>query len=164
MAMPALGVAYYAFPVDPEPTAAPTAVALLLTLAAIGAIAWAITGQFRRYMRGDRPVQGRGPDSRHSMSPHVRPYLWAIGICWALPLVVVLGGYLVLPGDVPPGECEDIGFGCTLSAQDTWFLPVGLASPFLFCAGLVAMLLIGWAQHRRRRPAAGEAEVPRTAR
>jgi hypothetical protein len=84
------------------------------------------------------------------MNPQIRPYAWALGILWLLPLVLVLMGYLVLPGDVPPGECEGIGFGCSTSPEDTLALMVALASPGLLVLGLVAVGLIAWMQRRSR--------------
>lgn len=83
------------------------------------------------------------------MNASARPYLWALGLLWVLPAVVVLVGYLVLPGDVPPGECEGIGFGCTTAPDDTLLLLAALAAPGLLGAGLIAVGVIAVAQRRR---------------
>lgn len=84
-----------------------------------------------------------------------RPYLWALGILWLLPAVAVLIGYLVLPKHNPPGQCEGIGFGCTLTPADTVVLLAIMAAPVLLVAGLVAAVVIGLVQSRSERTRSG---------
>jgi hypothetical protein len=76
-----------------------------------------------------------------------RPYIWALGLLWVLPAVVIAVGYLVLPKDVAPGQCEGIGFGCELSPANNMLLMGALATPILFSAGLIAVVVIAF---RRR--------------
>ena len=70
-----------------------------------------------------------------------RAYLWALGLLWLLPAVVVGFGYLVSSKEVPAGGCEGIGFGCSLSPADGVLLMGVLATPILFSAGLVAIFV-----------------------
>lgn len=79
-----------------------------------------------------------------------RPYAWTLGLLWGVPGAVVLVGYLVLSKDVPPGQCEGIGFGCTLSPADTLVLLGMMAAPFLAAAGAVAVVLIALIRGRSR--------------
>lgn len=80
-----------------------------------------------------------------------RAYLWALGLLWLLPTGVFLVGYAVLDQDVHGASCEGIGFGCSLSAADTWglvWVMVGL--PAFFFLGLAAVVVIAVVQRRRR--------------
>ena len=79
-----------------------------------------------------------------------RAYLWALGLLWLLPAVIVGFGYLVSPKDLPDGQCEGIGFGCSLSPADGVLLMGVLASPILFSAGLVAIFVITVVRNRQR--------------
>ena len=49
----------------------------------------------------------------------LRPHLWILGVCWLLPAALVGLGWLLLRKELPPGQCEGIGFGCTLAPADT---------------------------------------------
>ncbi len=80
----------------------------------------------------------------------VRPYAWVLGLLWGVPATIVLLGYLVLSKDVPPEQCEGIGFGCTLSPADTLALLGMMAAPFLAGAGAVAVVLIALVRGRSR--------------
>jgi hypothetical protein len=86
----------------------------------------------------------------------LKPYLWTLFILWGLPILAVLVGYAVLDHDVPPGSCEGIGFGCTLSPADAlifWAMIVGV--PVLVPAGaigLVVVAVVQWARTRRSEP------------
>lgn len=76
------------------------------------------------------------------------PYAWALGILWALPAVVFSAALLTAPDHNPSGQCEGIGFGCTLTPHDgTVFLAV-LSAPVLLLAGVLACLTI-WVVRRR---------------
>ncbi len=46
-------VAYFAVPLDENPSAVATGVAVLVTFAGVGALAWAIIGQIRHYLGGE---------------------------------------------------------------------------------------------------------------
>ena len=83
-----------------------------------------------------------------------RPYLWTLGICWLLPAGAVAAGRALLPEHNASGQCEGLGFGCTLSPADGVVLLGLVAAPFLIVAGLVACVLIAVVQHRRSRPPA----------
>ena len=84
-------------------------------------------------------------------TPSWRPYAWALGLLWLLPALAVTIGYLVLPKRNPPGQCEGIGFGCTLTPADgVVFLGMLAAGP-LVAAGLVAVAVIAVVQGRRAR-------------
>jgi hypothetical protein len=76
----------------------------------------------------------------------LRPYLWTLGVLWLLPGVLVALGWLVLPKDLPPGQCEGIGFGCTLSPADTVLLLGLMAAPALLAAGVIGVLLVATVQ------------------
>ncbi|HWM21255.1 MAG TPA: hypothetical protein VNO51_16295 [Ilumatobacteraceae bacterium] len=80
----------------------------------------------------------------------LRPYIWALGLLWVVPAVVIAVGYLVLPKDVSSGQCEGIGFGCELSPANYMLLMGALATPVLFSAGLIAVVVIAF--RRRLRP------------
>ena len=79
----------------------------------------------------------------------VKPYAWTLGLLWGLPLTGVGIGYLLLPHDVPPGQCEGIGFGCTLSQADTMLLLLVMGGPVLVTAGAVGCAIIALLQLAR---------------
>lgn len=103
---------------------------------------------------------GRMPPA--SSRSALRPHLVALGLLWGLPLLLVVGGYLVLPKDKPNAQCGGLGFGCSLSDADAVLLIGMLASPYLVAAGIVAVLLIAIVQlvrHRARRHTRSGASV-----
>jgi hypothetical protein len=79
--------------------------------------------------------------------------VWALAVLWGLPLVAVLGGYLLSPQNHPGGRCEGLGFGCVPSPADTWILLGMLAAPWLFVAGLVVVAVIATVQASQGRNA-----------
>ena len=82
----------------------------------------------------------------------LKPYLWTLGILWVLPAVAVLVGYLTLDKDVPPGSCEGIGFGCTLSPADGLVLvAMVIGVPVLIPAGIIGVVVVAVVQSRRAR-------------
>lgn len=92
-----------------------------------------------------------------------KPYLWALGLLWGLPLLVVAGGYLVLPKDGPDEQCGGLGILCGLSPAETLLLWGLLASAVLVPLGVVAVALISLVQRRRRGPVPHEAASGRRA-
>jgi hypothetical protein len=98
-------------------------------------------------------------------APRRRPYLWTLGVLWLLPALLVGLGWLVLPEDPPPGQCEGIGFGCTLSPADSVLLLGVLAAPALVTAGVAGVAVIAVVQavraRRRARPDRRGTGVPR---
>lgn len=81
----------------------------------------------------------------------LRPYLWTLGVLWLLPALLVGGAWLVLPKDLPPGQCEGIGFGCTLSPADTALLLGVLAGPTLATLGVVGVVVVAVVQAVRSK-------------
>ncbi len=77
------------------------------------------------------PSRGVGPPRRESLGRAVLTWTLVVlgpGVLWCGAAFVV---GLLLPADPPPGQCEGIGFGCTLSPRDTaWFAAayVGVAA------------------------------------
>ena len=90
-----------------------------------------------------------------TISPAARPYLWALGLLWALPALAVAVGYIVLPDEPPSGQCEGIGFGCVPAPNDTIVILGMFAAPFLLVAGVVAILVIAHVRNRRASPRRG---------
>ena len=91
----------------------------------------------------------------------LRPYLWVLGVLWLLPVLLVAGAWLVLPQDLPAGQCEGIGFGCTLSPADSALLLGVLAGPTLLGLGVlgVAVVAIVQAALHARRPSVGDSRT-----
>jgi hypothetical protein len=81
----------------------------------------------------------------------VKPYGWAIALLWGLPALVVGIGHVVLPDHNSSGQCEGIGFGCTMTPADTILLLGMLAAPVLLIAGLAAIVGIAVWQSLARR-------------
>ena len=75
-------------------------------------------------------------------SRRYRAYVIALGLLWVVPAVVVGFGYLVSSKEVSSGQCEGIGFGCELAPANYVLLLGVLATPILFTAGLVAVIVI----------------------
>ena len=78
----------------------------------------------------------------------------ALAVFWLLPLGIRAGGYAVLSKELRPGQCEGIGFGCTLSSADGFRLVMDvIVIPAAFVVGLLACVAIGitqlWLQRRR---------------
>jgi hypothetical protein len=86
------------------------------------------------------------------------PYLGVAGLFWGLPGGVLLVGYLILP-DYVSGQCEGIGFGCTLTPKDGTVLVAMLLYPLVVGAGLLIMGVIAmaraWRPPTRARPYGG---------
>lgn len=77
----------------------------------------------------------------------------ALGLLWVLPALLVLVGSLVLPDENASGQCEGIGFGCTLTPADSMPFLGMLAAPFLAVAGFAAIVIIALVQARSDRRA-----------
>jgi hypothetical protein len=85
-----------------------------------------------------------------------RPYAWLLGLLWALPLLVTVVGYAILPKHVTAERCEGIGrFGCDLPPADTLLLSALVASNVLIPAGLLGIAVLAVVQARRREPRRG---------
>lgn len=76
------------------------------------------------------------------------PYAWALGLLWALPAVVFAALLLTAPDHNTSGQCEGIGFGCTLTPYDGTVFLATLSAPVLLLAGALACLTI-WLVRRR---------------
>lgn len=74
------------------------------------------------------------------------PYLAVAGLFWVVPGVVLLVGYLTLPDFNASGQCEGIGFGCTLAPKDGTVFVAILYYPFAIGAGLLIMGVIALAR------------------
>jgi hypothetical protein len=85
----------------------------------------------------------------------IKPYLWTLGLLWGLPTCGIVIGYLLLDKDVPPGSCEGIGFGCTLSPADTLMLWAMLSLPVFVTAGVVGVIVVAVVQWLRIRREGG---------
>jgi hypothetical protein len=75
---------------------------------------------------------------------------------WVLPAALAGVAWLVLPRDLPPGQCGGIGFGCTLSPADTALLLAALAAGPLLVLGLAGVLVVALVQGVRARQGARE--------
>lgn len=80
----------------------------------------------------------------------LKPYAWALGLLWGVPAIAALILWLTLPHQPPPGSCDNHAVFCSLSLADGVVLYGTIAAPFLFVAGLVAVLLISLIQLRRK--------------
>jgi len=71
-----------------------------------------------------------------------RAYALVLGFFWVLPAVLVAVLHWVLPDHNRPGQCEGLGWGCTLTPADSVLLFGFLAAPFLLVAGPLACVVI----------------------
>jgi hypothetical protein len=92
-----------------------------------------------------------------------RPYVWALALLWALPAVAFSAWILTAPDHNPDGQCEGIGFGCTLTPHDGAVFLATLSTPVLLLAGALTCLVI-WVLQRRGGGAPERAYVPATTR
>ena len=81
---------------------------------------------------------------------------WLLVVCG--PAVLWCGAALfvglLLPADPPEGQCEGIGFGCTLSPRDTvWFAAVYVGAAAVPVATLVSLVAAILVPEGRRRAA-----------
>ena len=75
-------------------------------------------------------------------------YVWALALLWALPAVAFSAWILTAPEHNPDGQCEGIGFGCTLTPHDGAVFMAMISTPVLLLAGGLACLTI-WVLRRR---------------
>lgn len=87
----------------------------------------------------------------------LRPYLVVLGVLWLLPAATVAVLHLSLPDHNAGGQCEGLGWGCTLPPADGVLLLGMMAAPFLLVAGAVGCVVVALVRARRR----GEAGRPR---
>jgi len=100
------------------------------------------------------PRQCRPPTVVAMTSRSLRPYAVTLGLLWGLPALLVLVLHLTLPSSNASGQCDGIGFGCTLPPADAVVLLGLLAAPILLLVGLVACVVIAVVQARRSAGAA----------
>ncbi|WP_028047413.1 hypothetical protein [Cellulomonas sp. URHE0023] len=82
------------------------------------------------------------------MPRHLKPYIWALGIVWGLPVVAVVLGWVFLPHDNPDGACEGIGFGCSPSPADGLLIVAAMFGvPILTGVGLLVCGVIALMQY-----------------
>jgi len=91
------------------------------------------------------------PSDDRTSGFRARPYLVALGLLWILPAIVVGLLHLLLPDDNPSGQCEGLGFGCTLTPSDGVLFLGFLAAPWLIGLGLLTCLVIAVLQARRQK-------------
>ncbi len=101
-------------------------------------------------LRAMRPA----PDGPRSPEPRggKQPYLIALAFTLALPIVIAVIVWAVLPHSVSSGRCEGIGFGCVPSPATTfvlWALVVGLPAMLMVSAATCGA--IAWRRSRRGR-------------
>ena len=92
--------------------------------------------------------------SRSEMSPFARrwsSYLGVAGILWVVPAVALLVGYLTLPDYNASGQCEGIGFGCTLTPKDGVVFAAIFGYPVCVVVGLLIMGVIAGTRAWRQR-------------
>lgn len=77
----------------------------------------------------------------------LRPYLWALGLLWVLPAVLVAIGYAVLDKDV---SCDPSTFGCMSQADGLLFFAFLIGAPILGGAGVLTVVAIAVVQSVRR--------------
>lgn len=96
---------------------------------------------------------GRGHRGRMTNHLSRRPYFWALAILWALPAAAFSAWILTAPDHNPDGQCEGIGFGCTLTPHDGAVFLAIFSTPVLLLVGALVCLVI-WAVRRRKDRAA----------
>ena len=77
----------------------------------------------------------------------MRPYAWALGLLWLLPAAGFTTWILTAPDHNSDGQCEGIGFGCTLTPRDGAAFLATMSAPLLVFLGLVVCAVI--AEKRR---------------
>jgi len=99
------------------------------------------------------------------VSARLRPYLWTLGVLWLLPALLVGVLWLVLPKELPPGQCEGLGFGCTLSPADSVLVFAVMAGPLVVTLGVAGVCVVAAVQtlraHRPQPPVATDTRTPR---
>jgi|GEM_PF-3290815 len=78
-------------------------------------------------------------------------YLVVAGIFWVVPAVALLVGYLTLPDYNASGQCEGIGFGCTLTPKDGAHFAALFFYPVLVVVGLLIMAVVAATRAWRQR-------------
>jgi hypothetical protein len=84
-------------------------------------------------------------DGTMKISREARPYLWVLGLLWAMPAVTVAGGYLLLSDDVDQNQQS------VLTERDTMLWLGIITAPFLFLLGLLAIAVIWYINYNRRK-------------
>ena len=81
-----------------------------------------------------------------------RPYLWVMGLFWAVPGGALIVGYLVLPGTVASSQCARTLFGCSIAPKDGMVLLAVFVYPLVVVAGALVMGVLAMGQAWRNRP------------
>lgn len=76
-----------------------------------------------------------------------------LAVFWGLPVLAYAMAPLVLPTHNANGQCEGIGWGCTLTPADGLRFVIFMGSPAWLLGGALALLLTVWIQSRRRAAA-----------
>jgi hypothetical protein len=76
-----------------------------------------------------------------------KPYLWALGLLWGVPALLVAIGYVVLDKDV---SCDPGTFGCMSDAEGLLFFAFLVGAPILGGLGVLAAVTIAVVQSVRR--------------
>jgi hypothetical protein len=80
-----------------------------------------------------------------------RPYAVALGVLWGLPLLGVIFLHLTLPKENASGQCDGIGFGCTLPPADGVLFLAIYFGPVLLVVGVLVCGAIAVVQGHRMR-------------
>ncbi len=95
------------------------------------------------------------PPERIRISNGLKPYLWALGLTWALPAVVVLVGWVVLSLTTDAPTCQHPTMSCISiePADGMLILALMFLMPVCAVAGLLAVTVIAVRKAARRRQA-----------
>lgn len=100
------------------------------------------------------------PDDAHEPRDGKRPYVIALIVTLALPIMVAAIVWAVLPHSVSPGRCEGIGFGCVPSPATIfvlWAFVAGLPAALVVSAATCGVIAWRRSRHGRARPLQSEA-------
>ncbi|GIG40932.1 hypothetical protein [Cellulomonas phragmiteti] len=94
------------------------------------------------------------PSDRTRISTGLRPYLWALGLTWALPAVLVLVGWVVLSLTEDAPACPDPTNCLGIEPANGMLLVAAVfLMPVCAVAGLLAVAVIAVRKAARRRQA-----------
>lgn len=94
------------------------------------------------------------PSDRVRISTGLKPYLWALGLTWALPAVLVLVGWVVLSLTEDAPACPDPAICRSIEPANGMLLVAAVfLMPVCAAAGLLAVTVIAVRKAARRRRA-----------